>query len=194
MEDLLSSSLIKSVNQIPTITICTDASFDNDLKRGAWACYIRGDKFRIREARIITREVNNSTEAERVGVAAALWILRQKVEIKNYRLILYCDNESAMMPVRTSNKTGRKKQRAKQELDFYHKNIQRYLQKAKSYEIRHVKGHMSRSKRLKMQRRHHIQDWCDRAARGVLNKLRDEIRKGDVEFAKLHPDGKFSPE
>lgn len=172
MEDLFDSSLLRSANQTPTITICTDASYDPDMKVGAWACYIRSGDMIIKESKLITTEIDNSTEAERVGVAAALWIVEQKIDITKYKIILYCDNEAAMKPVRPSNKTGRKKQRAKQQLAFFEKNIHKHLQRALSYDVRHVKGHMERSARHRMKKRHYMNDWCDKAARAVLTDHR----------------------
>jgi ribonuclease HI len=165
----ITNSLLKhSAHQIPVITICTDASFSPHYKVGAWGCYIRvGDKV-AKTGAVIKKEVLNSTEAERIGVANALWIASKMIDLKKCRIVLYCDNESAMKPVRPSTKTGAKKQRAKEQLDFYEKNIHKYLQQSLTYDVRHVKGHMDRSSRHKMKARHHIQDWCDKKAKELL--------------------------
>ena len=169
--------LIKSVRQVPTITICTDASYDPELKIGAWACYIRSDTKLIKLGKVIKEDVSNSTEAERVGVANALWLAGQAHDISQHRLVLYCDNPAALHPVRPSTKTGAKKQAAKQQLEFYQRNIEPYLQKALTFDARHVKGHMERSARHRMKARHHLNDWCDKEARRLLCEEREKVGK-----------------
>lgn len=162
-------------HNIPTIVIFTDASYDKDLKVGAWYCYIRiGDK-KVKTGRVITTDVNNSTEAERVGVANSLWLVNKMVDINKYKIILYCDNLSAMKPVGYTNKTGTKRQRAKQQLVFYQKNIEPYLQKAMITDIRYIKGHAVRSSRFKPKTRHLVHDMIDKEAKRLL----DNYRKGD---------------
>ena len=164
--------LIKSVRQTPTITICTDASYDPQLGIGAWACYIRsGDKI-IKLGKVIKEDVTNSTEAERVGVANALWLASRAFDISECRIVLYCDNLAALNPVRPSTKTGQKRQAAKKQLEFYQKNIEPFLQKALTYDARHVKGHLERTARHRMKARHHLNDWCDKEARELLQKER----------------------
>lgn len=174
------SLLRRSAFQTPTITICTDASWDNELKIGAWACYIRTNGKIAKTGALTKADVLNSTEAERIGVANALWIASKMVDLKQYKIILYCDNESAMRPVRPSNKTGQKKQRAKEQLEFYEKNIHKYLQQALTYDVRHVKGHLERSARHKMKTRHYIQDWCDKKAYELLNEHRLKVSDSKI--------------
>ena len=169
--------LIKSVRQVPTITICTDASYDPELKIGAWACYIRSDDKIIKLGKVIKQDVSNSTEAERVGVANALWLAGQALDISKHRLILYCDNLAALNPVRPSTKTGAKRQAAKQQLEFYQQNIEPYLQKALTYDARHVKGHLERTARHRMKTRHHLNDWCDKEAKKLLLGERVRLQK-----------------
>lgn len=168
---------MRSAHQIPNITICTDASYDPDLKIGTWACYIRSNDRIAKTGAVIKTDVENSTEAERIGVANAMWIASQMVDLSKHRIILYCDNESAMKPTRPSTKTGRKKQRAKMQLEFYENNIHKYLKQALAYDVRHVKGHMDRTKRHKMLKRHHIQDWCDKKAYGLLKEQRLSLKQ-----------------
>lgn len=175
--EIPASLLMRSVSQIPTITICTDASYDPELGIGTWACYIRTDDKLVKTGKIIEHPVENSTEAERVGIASALWLANKLVNIREYKLILYCDNMSAMHPVRPSTKTGAKKQRAKEQLAFYQKNIEPTLQKALTTDIRHVKGHLERmqSRRIKKLKRHYMNDWCDQEAKRLLIEYRKTI-------------------
>lgn len=172
-------SLLKhSAFQTPTITICSDASWDADLKVGSWACYIRtGDKV-VKTGAVAKQQVDNSTEAERIGIANALWLASKIVDLKKYKIVLYCDNLAAMKPVKSSNKTGTKKQKAKEQLAFYEQHIHKYLQQALTYDVRHVKGHLERTARHKMVARHHIQDWCDKKAYELLKLHRESLKKG----------------
>lgn len=165
-------TLIKSVRQLKTITICTDASYDPELKIGAWACYIRSDDKIIKTGKVIKENVENSTEAERVGVANALWLASKAFKLSEHRIVLYCDNLAALNPVRPSTKTGAKRQRAKYQLEFYQKNIEPYLQQSLTYDARHVKGHMERTARHRMKARHHLNDWCDKMAKELLQEER----------------------
>jgi ribonuclease HI len=174
--EIRNSLLRHSAAQIPVITICTDASFDNDLNVGSWACYIRSDGKLAKHGEVIKTDIQNSTEAERIGVANALWLASQMVDLKKYRIVLYCDNESAMKPPRSTNKTGKKKQRARQQQEFFNKHIHSYLQQALTYDVRHVKGHMDRTKRHQMKARHHIQDWCDKKAYELLKQHRLSLK------------------
>jgi len=164
-------------HNIPKVVIFTDASYDKDLKVGAWYCYIRiGDK-KVKTGGIIITDVNNSTEAERVGVANSLWLANKMVDLTKHKIILYCDNLSAMKPVGYSNKTGTKRQRGKQQLVFFQKNIEPYLQKAMITDIRYIKGHALRSKRFKPKARHIVHDLCDQGARRILNEYRNKINQ-----------------
>lgn len=152
MEQLFSSPLMKSAQQVPLVVICTDASFDDEMKKGSWACYIRCGDHIIRESALINKEVANSTEAERVGIAAALWIADKKFDLTKCRIILYCDNISAMDPVKLFNKTGKRRSHAKKEHAFFENNINKYLQKAIQVDKRHVKAHLDRTARHRMKK------------------------------------------
>lgn len=169
MEALFSSSLMRSAKQIPTILIYTDASFVRGYG-ASWGCYIRHNGKVVKSEKVIEIDVQNSTEAERVGVAAALWIADKKFGISGKRLIICCDNTAAVKPVKSSNKTGAKKQRARQQHEFYDKNILVHLNKADSIDIRYVKSHQDRSNRMKVRARHLVQDDCDKRARKVLTE------------------------
>jgi ribonuclease HI len=170
------SILLKSAHQIPTVTIFVDASYDNELKVGAWASrlYI-GNKI-IVASKIIATDVNNSTEAERVGVAAVLHIANKNVNISEYKLILYCDNNAATRPVTLANKTGKAKQAAKKQLEFYQKHIEPLLQKALIADIRYIKGHLARGKNFKLQKKHYIHDQVDEEAKKLLNEYRSKVQ------------------
>lgn len=161
-------------HNIPKVVIFTDASYDKDLKAGAWYCYIRiGDK-KVKTGSIINSDIGNSTEAERVGVANSLWLANKMVDLTKHKIILYCDNLSAMKPVGYTNKTGTKRQRAKQQLVFYQKNIEPYLQKAMITDIRYIKGHATRSSRFKPKTRHLVHDLIDKEAKQILLTYRAE--------------------
>lgn len=168
---------MKSHHQVPTVTICTDAAYCPLTGAGTWAMYMRADGKLVKTGRVIESDINNSTEAERIGVANALWLANRIVDLSKCRVILYCDNVAAMHPVRPSTKTGAKKQRAKHQLEFYQKNIEPYIQKAMSVDIRHVKSHLDRTakQQIKMQNRHYMNVWCDNEATRLLTECRKSI-------------------
>lgn len=177
MADIFSSSLMRSANQIPTVLIYTDASYDPDMKRGAWACYIRYNNTISKYEKLIERPIVNSTQAERSGVAAALWIADNKHDLKGKRVILNCDNMAATRPVKQQNKTGKKKQAARGEQLFYQRHIEPFYQVAHTVEVRYVKSHMNRTNRMKVRTRHHLQDDCDKRAGKVLSEHRKTVEK-----------------
>lgn len=168
LDELLKGDTIKSYQQTPTITICTDASWSATHKIGAWACYMKSDKKLVKYGGIITTPCINSTEAERIGLANALWLANKLVDIKTHRIIIYCDNKAAVKPTKLSNKRGRRKQAAKAQLEFYSKNIQSHFDRAKITDIRHVKAHLKKTKRDNRLTRYFMQDWCDKHARSLL--------------------------
>lgn len=169
----------------PTITICTDASYRKYHKYGygSWACYIRTPYDTVKTGAVLKQSVDGSTEAERYGIANALAILDKMIDISEYRIILYCDNESSLKTtgyVRNTPKSRYyEKQLATQE--WYDEYVNKYLHKAKSYDLRHVKGHTSRSEWSTTSKRNYMNNWVDVHARNLLRhaieKKKGELRK-----------------
>ena len=148
----------------PTVTICSDASVSKRYGIATWACYIRTPKGAIKQGGICKEPTDHSDVAERYGIANALYIASKAVDLHQYRIVLYCDNKAALTPPRSSNKTGRHKQKAIKMQVFYTQNIQKYLHMAKGYEVRHVKGHLDKSLWSTVSKRNYLNDWCDKEA------------------------------
>jgi len=164
----------------PTVTVCSDASFSNDNKLGAWACYIRLPDRVIKTGGIIKQPCTDSTNAERLGLANALWLADQNIDLSKYRLIVYCDNVAALRR-RTLRKTPASKiyQDAFAYNAWFEANVEQYLFKAAEYTTRHVKGHLKRSHWSKDSHRNYMNEWCDHHAK---NLLRDYISKNIVDI------------
>ena len=161
------------------VTICSDASYSPTYKIGTWACYIRTPSRTIKKAGLIKGRVENSVYAERVGINNALFIVNKLVDLSKYKLILYCDNEVALNDVKVKV-TPKSKHYQKQYLahKFYENNIKPYLQKAMSYETRHVKGHLPESEWNKDSKRNLMNQQCDTMAHGLLRKETRRIKRG----------------
>lgn len=158
----------------PTITVCSDASYSLEHKLGTWACYIRTPDRVIQTGGVIKQPCTSSTHAERLGLANALWLLGQSIDLSSYRLIVYCDNVAALKR-RALRKTpaSRVYQEAAEYNAWFAEHIERWLFQAKEYECRHVKGHLKRSKWKVGSQRNYMNRWCDHYAKSLL---RDYIR------------------
>jgi ribonuclease HI len=154
-----------------TITICTDASFFPSHKRAAWACYIRSKNHLVKKSGIFQGEIVSAIEAERRGIANALYIADQLEDLSRLKIILYCDNVGAMSP-RPLTKTRASKYYwiAKKYNEWYDEHIGNVLNKAHSFELRHVKGHLSKGEWSSSSARNFMNDWADREARSILKK------------------------
>ena len=163
---------------IPTITICTDASFLHYEKTGAWACYIRTPDQTIRTSGILKGTVLNSTHAEKLGIANALFIANMNIDISSHKLIVYCDNKSAYS-LPGVNKTPQSKYYKKQKSNhtWYKDNIQIFLDKAIEYETRHVKGHLPQKAWDTVTKKHYMNDWCDKEAKRLTRLYRQKIKE-----------------
>lgn len=155
----------------PTITVCSDASYSDKHKLAAWACYIRTPDRVIQTGGIIKEPCDNSTQAERLGLANALWLIEQSIDLSDYRLIVYCDNVAALKR-RTLRKTPASKiyQEAAAYNAWFEAHIERVLFKAAEYSTRHVKGHLKRSKWHTGSQRNYMNRWCDHKAKAILRE------------------------
>lgn len=176
LDELLEGDLIKSSQHVPVITISTDASWSARYKVGAWACYIRTDEKLVKYGAVIKADCTNSSDAERIGIANALWITNRIANIKDARIILYCDNKSAVKSNGVKNKNSKKRPAARTRLSFYQQNIERYFNQAKFVDIRHVRSHQPRTKRDNQLKRYFMNDWCDSHARSLLKEYCGKLK------------------
>src|SRR6476620_11226455 len=85
---------------IPTITVCTDASFSPQHGCAAWACYIRGENLLIKTGGVIKESVLDVNIAERLALANALYLADKHADLSKLRLIVYTDSMTAPRPIR----------------------------------------------------------------------------------------------
>ncbi len=163
---------------LPIITVCTDASFSDSHKIGAWACYIETPDRVLQTGGLIKVDCNNSTDAERAGLAKALVLADDMVDLSKYRLEVFCDNVAALKR-RSLRKTpaSRIYQEAAEYNAWFADNIECYFAKAGQCSARHVKAHLHRSRwpsgREGRLGKHDMNQWCDHHARKLL---RDHLK------------------
>lgn len=162
---------------MPTITVCTDASFSQQYKLGTWACYIRTPKRKILKSGVLQAKVKSSSEAETLGLANALFILNKFVDLSDYRVIVYCDNTTALAEPKI-RKTPKSKyyQKSFESNRFYKQHISDILGKSKSYEMRHVKGHLPKEQWDKGSSRNFMNKHCDIEAKRLLRLEKAKLK------------------
>lgn len=143
-------------------TINTDASYSHRYKRGAWACWIRGDDYHVRKSGMFPQKLHSSFVAELLAFEKALQEIN-KIVPKEYRgaTILYVNTDSQFV-VHTLDGTVKSKSSKNRML------IKSIQHATKDYKVipRHVKAHtedLSES-------RSWINDWCDKAAKAEMGK------------------------
>lgn len=170
----------------PTITVCSDASYRKFRKKryASWACYIRTPTKTVKTSGLIKSEVISSTKAELYGVANALYLADQLEDLSKFRLIVYCDNYDVLHRDYSIKHTPKSKYYEKEleEKLWHDEHIVAYTSKAKKYEPRHVKGHLSKHEWSPVSKRNYMNDWCDREAYRVLReKINEVIKEKDHE-------------
>lgn len=161
----------------PTITICTDASFSPDYGIATWACYIRTQGLLIKTAGVLKEPVMNVNLAERLAMANALHLAARNVNLSNLRVVIYSDNEAALSMPGAGTMSGLKSRRsqARRMQSLYDTHIVKVLRTAASYEFRHVKAHVAREQWTGP--RNYMNDFCDRAAKGLLRQTIGEAER-----------------
>lgn len=137
-------------NPAEYITIFADASHCPDTLATGIAYWIKyGENGQtIRHAQI-ANECANSTEAEIIGLKAALDHMTREVPMLGKRLVIACDNKSALHHVRIPK-----------EHNFL------------SVRRKHVKAHQ----KGQIDKRAHVNVWCDKQAYACMTKRRAELR------------------
>lgn len=161
-----------------TITVCSDASFSYKYKKGAWACYIRTPYATICESGLIKDDTSSAIEAELFALANALYIVGQIEDLNKHNLIVYCDNQGALVePKITKTPASRYYKRQVERNTWFHEHIKVQLDKARAYELRHVKGHTPRKYwNSSYSSRSYMNDFCDKEAVRVLLEYKLKLR------------------
>ena len=143
-------------------TINTDASYSHRYRRGAWACWIRGDNVHIKKSGMFPQKLHSSFIAELLAFEKALQEIN-KIVPKEYRgaTILYVNSDSQFV-IHTLDGTVKSKSKKNR---MVIKDIQHAT---KDYKViaRHVKAHTEDL----TEARSWVNDWCDRAAKAEMGK------------------------
>lgn len=141
---------MKPFNPSEYITVFTDASHCPDTFATGIAYWIKyGDPCKtIRHAQI-ANECANSTEAELQGLELALARIMDEVPILGKKLVIACDNKSALFAVKIPN-----------EFEFV------------SVRRKHVKAHQ----KGQIDNRAHVNVWCDKHAYKHMTQRREILR------------------
>lgn len=163
---------------LPTITIATDAGYSHLFRVGYWACRIRLPDDSIHtQTGMLKNDPGGSTQAERLAIANALWIVDRMVDLKQCRLVMYYDNISAM---RKPQKPygGKRRDVQLSQLAFYVDHIEKYLDKASEVKKQHIKAHTHVDHWTPENAEgHEMQRECDRECTRLLKKYKRGLLK-----------------
>lgn len=161
---------------MPSLIIATDASYLHGDKIGSWAAYIKSPAGIIQRSGIIreNKHFNGSTDAERYAIANALYIASKSFDLSEYDIILCCDNEVALYKPRNPRSNGR----VNYWIEWHEIYVQPYFDNAKSYELRHVKGHLPVALWEPGNELHAMNRWCDKQARKLTRNYLKELNNG----------------
>lgn len=154
-----------------SFTINTDASHEPKTGTAAWACWIRSSHYLIKEAGIFDDPLPNSSVAELHAFEQALVLLDKLIEEQEF-LQYYRDRKAIVLYINTDSMWTVHALRGIVKKSKHVKEARRVKSLADGFIIipRHVKGHgkgdTSRS---------WVNNWCDRAAKGLMRKRMEEI-------------------
>jgi len=143
------------------VTINTDASFNPDLRIGAFAFWMVCNNNRLFGAGVLKGIIQNSQEAEFKAVLNALHYLKDKSQWSGITKAII--NTDCMDVVHCVNGTRKPSKWAIE--------VQKHFTKVRAdlrihIEARHVKSHSGTDEKRK-----YVNDWCDRKAKWALQSL-----------------------
>lgn len=151
------------------MTINTDASFDPNTKRAAWAYWIKSHDQLFKASGVIPTASNSST-AELIGISQAIAKVKSFVESEwgedfpKERITLYINTDSTWAISALERKYKNSK---------HQKFVNKILRRIPNFDIqpRHVKAHNGTA-----DARSWVNDWCDKEAKA---RLRKSLKKGN---------------
>lgn len=154
------------------ITINTDASFSNKLKRGAYAFWIVSDKGRIQMSGPIKGTCHDSSDAEMRCIINALHVVSQIPDLNkpgNF-VIINTDSMNAIH-VLTGNKSAKRRYglNKKEYINLIYAEFQKVCKRLArdiTLDLRHVKSHTGLG-----DRRSYVNEWCDKTAKEEMGKI-----------------------
>ena len=158
------------------VTINTDASWDPQLKIGAYAFWIVSDGFRVKQAGVFKNSCINPHDAEAKCILNALHALATK-EGYISRVIINTDSTNAIA-ILTGDKEhiqkylGKKNNKQYNHLRSKYRKLKKNVNGMFRVEFRHVKAHSGKD-----DKRSFVNEWCDKTAKSFLRLERAKINK-----------------
>lgn len=128
-------------------TVIADASFCPDTRAGGWACWVSHQGPAVKKAGRFHRLPKNSTEAEAWALLNGIWYAAR---LGATHILGQSDCKMAMVSI--------ERRKSYKGIPF------------EELVLRHVKGHSRRT-----EPRFYVNNWCDREARKVMRKWRNEL-------------------
>lgn len=153
------------------VTILTDASYSEEHKIGAWACWIKADDLIIKRGGKIHGNVFDNNLCEVMAIAHALQLLKRQKDLRDCELVIRTDSKASIKMIRG----GIRKQIFSTAIDY----IVDQVHQAASYRLVHIEAHKwNRNSEKYSKPKYFANRWCDQMAR---RHLRDAIRKAELE-------------
>lgn len=154
-----------------SFTINTDASHEPKTGTAAWAAWIRSSHYLIKEAAVFDEPQPNSSVAELLAIEQALILLDNLINEHEF-LQYYHERKAIVLYINTDSMWTIHAMRGIVKRSKHVKEARRVKSLADQFVIvpRHVKGHSDGDTP-----RSWVNNWCDRAARGLLRKRMEEI-------------------
>lgn len=146
------------------ITINTDASFNWELKIGAYAFWIVCDAGKIMHSGAFKNKVANSAQAEMMSIANALKTLAKSNFSGVTKIIINTDFLHYHGYVRNGN--SKRDAAVRVLMQVQSELIKKYSLKKNWLQVRHVKAHAGTDEKRKW-----VNDWCDEQAKKWLKEL-----------------------
>lgn len=151
-----------------TITINTDASWDQKTRVGGYAYWIVCDAFKSNGSGVFKSRPANPTDAELMAIGNAIVSLLNMPtdEFPTCKwLVLNTDSTSAKKRIGTRTDAT-----AKRVAELWDSLVEKSC--ATRHEIRHVKAHSGKD-----DARSWVNEWCDGQAKAKMREARDKVQK-----------------
>lgn len=153
------------------ITINTDASYNYHYGVAAYAIYIICDQFKITKSGLFKDFPANSTEAESMAIANALYICANTKGLPTTDMIIV--NTDSMLAIHGIG-NGKGKKPSGKAVARYMSNLRQKTSKKNvlpDFSYRHVKAHNGTP-----DARSWVNDWCDKEAKRWMRERVEEIK------------------
>jgi ribonuclease HI len=148
------------------ITMFTDASYNDKIQVGTWACWAKAQGETYRYCGVLRGTIGNVNESELAAVANGLAKLhKDRVIVERSRLIIQSDSKTALNAISKRHYHTPYGASVITFIDDMHKRL------SLSFDLRHIKAHSGRATS-----RAAVNRWCDLQCRRLMRSLvRGEI-------------------